>query len=312
LTGYGHDENVKNCYELGAYAFLAKPVHLVELKGLVRNAMLWEEYKRELKFHKEQLEELVAHRTRKLHQEIELRELTEQQLLRANKVKDKILSILTLDLRAPLSNIVTHLNFIHNNASAGLSAELETQISDLYDEAKSTWLLTENIFQWARCQKGEIVAHPEHYNLKAIINDTLLFYSTAISHKEIQVDMDIDEQLEIFSDRKIVYILIQNLLSNAVKYSEQGGVISISSRSLPETVEIMIQDFGAGISAESLDDIFDVTRPFSTLGTANEKGSGLGLVICQELAQIINAKISVESTVGKGTLVTLNLPVSKP
>ena len=310
LTGYGHDANIKICYELGAYAFLSKPVHLVELKGLVRNAMLWEEYKQSLNEHKEQLEELVQQRTLKLSQEIHLRKQTERKLLQANQTKDKILNVLTLDLRSPLSNTVMNLRFLNENVS-DCNDNIQQQINDAYNEARNTWQLTENLFHWARCQKGEISNHPELNNLKSIINDTLLFYSHSISNKNLTTDIQIDDSLEFFADRQIVYTIIQNMVSNAVKYSKMKGKITVFAENSKDSVVLTISDNGVGIPEDVLPFIMDISKPVATLGTAHEKGSGLGLTICNELSKIIKAGFALESVSGEGTKVTFTIPGPK-
>jgi len=310
LTGYGHDANIKICYELGVYAFLSKPVHLVELKGLVRNAMLWEEYKKELAEHKEQLEELVQQRTLKLSQEIQLRKQTELQLIAANQIKEKILSVLTLDLRPPLSNIVMNLRYLHENINSNLTDEAQQQVLDAYSEARSTWQLAENLFLWARCQKNEIVNNPEKCNLNSILKDTLLFHSPSIEQKKIIVSNEVNADLEVNSDRKIINLIIHNLISNALKYSNPKGEVQISAITGAGNVELSITDNGIGIADNILPYIMDVSRPITTMGTASEKGSGLGLTICNELSKIIGAQLKVESKKNAGTTVTLTIPQS--
>jgi signal transduction histidine kinase len=310
LTGYGHDANIKICYELGVYAFLSKPVHLVELKGLVRNAMLWEEYKIALNEHKEQLEELVQQRTLKLSQEIQLRKQTEQQLLHANNMKDKILGVLTLDLRSPLSNIVMNLRYLNENLSASLNNDAQQQVNDAYTEARNTWQLTENLFLWARCQKGEIISHPENCNLKSVVNDTIMFCSQSAEQKKISLVTDIDDSLEVYTDRKIVYTIIQNILSNALKFSHTNSKVTITAKDDKSKVILSITDKGVGMSEDVLPYVMDVSKPISTLGTANEKGSGLGLTICNELAKLIGASLKLDSKKDEGTTVTLSLPKS--
>lgn len=310
LTGFGNDENIKTCYDLGVYAFLSKPVRLVELKGLVRNAMLWEEYKFVLKKHKEQLEELIQERTVKLSQEINLRKQTEQQLLQANQLKDRILNVLTFDLRSPLSNVVMNLRYLNENTSIDSIESIQIQLNDTYNEARNTWQLTENIFQWARCQKGEIVNNPERCNLKSVINDTLLFYSNASKLKQLKIIMSIDNDVEVLVDRKHLYTILHNLISNALKYSKQKSIITISAKGEKKKVAFVIADNGVGIAKDVLPYLMDITKPISTVGTANEKGSGLGLTICKELSKIIGAELTIESKEGEGTKVKVLLPAS--
>lgn len=310
LTGYGHDANVKACYEMGVYAFLSKPVRLVELKGLVRNALLWEEYKYTLNEHKSELDKLVQKKTKSLSQEIDLRKQTEQKLLKTNQIKDRILNILSWDLRAPLSNVVMNLRYLCDNSKETCPEDIYQQINDTYIEARNTWQLTENIFLWARCEKGEIENNPETCNLNSILKDTLLFYSNSSSSKNLQLNVSIDDGFEIYTDRKIAYTIIQNVISNAIKYSKPNGIIEISAFSENKKVVLQIIDKGIGIAESILNNIMDISKPVTTPGTANEKGSGLGLTICKELSKIIGAEILIESKHQAGTKVTIHFPKS--
>jgi len=310
LTGYGHDANVKACYEMGVYAFLSKPVRLVELKGLVRNALLWEEYKYSLNEHKRELDKLVREKTKSLSQEIDLRKQTEQKLLKTNQIKDRILNILSWDLRAPLSNVVMNLRYLCDNSKKTCPEDIYQQINDTYIEARNTWQLTENIFLWARCEKGEIENNPETCNLNSILKDTLLFYSNSSASKNLQLNVGINDSIEIYADRKIVYTIIQNVISNAIKYSKPNGIIEISAFSENKKVVLQIIDKGIGMAESVLNNIMDISKPVTTPGTANEKGSGLGLTICKELSKIIGAEILIESKHQAGTKVTIHFPKS--
>lgn len=308
MTGYGHDANVKACYEQGVYAFLSKPVRLVELKGLVRNALLWEEYKQSLSEHKEQLEKLVLKRTDSMTREIELRKETELSLVQANRIKDRILSILSWDLRSPLSNVVMNLRYLCDNTKESCPEEVYQQMFDTYIEARNACQLTENIFLWARCEKGEIVCNLETCNLNSIMKDTLLFYSNSIESKSLNLNVSIDDSVEVTADRKVAYTIIQNIVSNAIKYSHPNGIVEIAVTQDKNKIALRIVDNGIGIAEDIMPDIMNIAKPVAMPGTANEKGSGLGLTISKELAKIIGAEISVESKINRGTAVTVIFP----
>ncbi len=307
LTGYGHDTNVKICYDLGVYAFLSKPVRLVELKGLVRNALLWEEYKTELREHKKNLEKIVDKRTHNLMQEIDLRKAAEQQLVSANQIKDRILHILTMDLRPPLSNVVMNLSYIYQNFDSLEKPEIHSHLVDIYNEAKISWQLTENLFLWARCQKGEIISNPEACNLNSIVNDILLSYSHQTKDKKLKISCEIDLAVEVTTDRSLLYIVLQNIISNAIKFSHPEKPIRITSSNRRKALAISVVDQGIGISDELLPTLTDITKPVSTPGTKQESGSGLGLIICKELVKIMGGEIIISSKQDKGTEVTLLL-----
>lgn len=308
ITGYGHDTNVKICYDLGVYAFLSKPVRLVELKGLVRNAMLWEEYKQALKMHEEELERLVQKRTDNLSQEIEMRKSVELQLVQANQVKDKIFSILTMDLRSPLSNLLMNLQFLHENSQLLSDPNVAQQISDIYNEARKTWQLTDNLFLWARCQKGEITVNPEICNLHSILNDIALSVSNLTADKSLSLRVEVDKELVVKTDRMIINTILQNLVSNAIKFSNQGGEITARVQTENNQTIIQIIDHGVGIPQDVVPLITDVSKLMVTAGTANEKGTGLGLPVCKELVKILGAEMQITSESGKGTTVKVIIP----
>jgi len=224
-----------------------------------------------------------------------------------------MLSILTLDLRTPLSNMVTGLNFLYDVVQREAKADLIEQVTDIYNEAHSAWLLAENLFIWSRIQTGELTNQPVQYSLTAIIKDTLLSFSKTADIKHIRFDTVIPEQVDIYADRMLVYIIVHNLVSNAVKYSNSGEHVSISTQmdDDPDRINLIVSDKGIGIPADILPTIMDVSKPLSSPGTAHEKGSGLGLTICRELCAIIGGTIDVQSREGMGTTVTVKLPVYK-
>lgn len=308
ITGYGHDTNVKICYDLGVYAFLSKPVRLVELKGLVRNAMLWEEYKQALKMHKEELEKLVEKRTNSLSQEIDLRISVEQQLVQTNQIKDRIFSILTMDLRAPLSNLLMNLQYLHENSQLISDPNIVQQISDVYTEARKTWQLTDNLFLWARCQRGDISVNPELCNLHSILKDIALSFSNLTAEKSLTLNIESDTELVVKTDRILLNTILSNLISNAIKFSNRDGVIDVKVTTDSRQTTVHIEDNGVGIPPDVLPRVTDISKLVVTAGTANEMGTGLGLPVCKELVKILGVEMQITSELGEGTAVTLLIP----
>lgn len=308
ITGYGHDTNVKICYDLGVYAFLSKPVRLVELKGLVRNAMLWEEYKQALKMHKEELEKLVEKRTNSLSQEIDLRISVEQQLVQANQIKDRIFSILTMDLRAPLSNLLMNLQYLHENSQLISDPSIVQQISDVYTEARKTWQLTDNLFLWARCQRGDISVNPELCNLHSILKDIALSFSNLTAEKSLTLNIESDTELVVKTDRILLNTILSNLISNAIKFSNRDGVIDVKVTTDSRQTTVHIEDNGVGIPPDVLPRVTDISKLVVSAGTANEMGTGLGLPVCKELVKILGVEMQITSELGEGTAVTLLIP----
>jgi signal transduction histidine kinase len=129
-------------------------------------------------------------------------------------------------------------------------------------------------------------------------------------NKDIFLDCFIDDKILVNADKNMLSTIIRNLVSNAIKFTHSGGRVTISSRIVNDLVELSIKDTGVGIKKENLNNLFKVDKSISTKGTANEEGSGLGLILCKEMVQMHGGNILVESEPGKGTTFLFNLKKS--
>lgn len=236
-------------------------------------------------------------------------------LNKANKTKDRFFSILAHDLRSPF-NAILGLNELIVSRMQGKDNLLFELGQESLNVSKNTFNLLENLLQWARSQSGDLKALPETFNLKTTIEENINLYNKSAEIKGIRLVNKCLEDIEIFADKNMISTVIRNLINNAIKYSYHGGQIEILIGKVNDKeISISIKDNGVGIPEENSQNLFKIDQKIQTKGTSEEKGTGLGLILCKDLIEKNNGKIWVESkennlTVGKagGTTFTFSIP----
>ena len=242
--------------------------------------------------------------TERVEIEVKLR-LQSEQLLGMNKLKDRLFSIIAHDLRAPLIN----LNDIIKMLNEGMITEEEFKsfVPQLSKNIGFTTSLLENLLFWSRSQlQGEIVK-PVYFNLKELTMNTINLYENIISEKDIEIQNNTDLTLKVYADKDMIQLVIRNLVFNAIKFSNRGGLIKLSSSTEGKYSKICIQDAGVGISTEDQKKLFEL-ETFTTRGTDNEQGTGLGLLLCKDFIEKNQGKIWVESELNKGSKFCILIP----
>ncbi|MFW5657438.1 MAG: tetratricopeptide repeat-containing sensor histidine kinase [Bacteroidota bacterium] len=235
-------------------------------------------------------------------------ELEEQRkaLKELNYMKDKIFSIVSHDLRTPISSLGGISFMIKESMENDNKAMLLEAVNFIDHTVVSLTGLLENLLNWAMFQQGRFTYSEQKIGTKTLINEVVDVFTTFIIAKNIQLKLDLQDDVCIKGDKNSLMTVFRNLLSNALKYTPKGGTISIvSSFTGDDSVEFIIRDTGVGIPPDRLPDLFKLKDNKSTLGTDNEKGLGLGLNLVHEFVTLNHGKISVESTPGKGTTFTL-------
>ena len=235
---------------------------------------------------------------------------SEVQLRELNATKDKLFSIIAHDLRSPFNNIVSLceiLNMVRENSEIEKS---ETYLGLINSTAKNTLVLLENLLDWARSQSGHIIFKSEKINIATVFEEILELSSSLAQTKGITINVSKSEEIEVFSDTKILKTIVRNLISNAIKYSQPGGNINISVIKEVSEIKITISDTGVGMDDRTLKNLFGITTNTPLPGTLNEKGSGFGLVLCKEFVEKLGGKIWVESEKGKGSDFKFTLPLN--
>ncbi len=231
-----------------------------------------------------------------------------EHLQELNTTKNKFFSLLGHDLRSPFNSIIGFSEMLYNETEAFSKAEIKEIAKNIYKTSQETYNLLNNLLEWSGTQTGRIKFEPAKTGIYDIVISTIDLLNDTAKKKNISVSVDIPEQLQVFTDINMITTVIRNLLSNAIKFTYEKGSIKIGAQDAGKSVEITIADTGVGIKKKDIDKIFRIDADFSTTGTANEKGTGLGLILCKEFIALNNGDIRVESEIGKGSRFIVNLP----
>ncbi len=233
----------------------------------------------------------------------------ETRLVELNATKDKFLSIIAHDLKTPLNNILGFSNLIveDENLDAG---EIRKYASLINKSAANTINLLENLLEWATVQDGRISFKPRLVNLRELLSEMVLLISEPAAEKRIEISLVDTAEIWVKVDENMMKTIVRNLLSNAVKFTKPGGKIMVSACRNESEIEVKVADSGVGISSENLKKLFDIGSGYFTRGTKNEKGSGIGLLLCHEFVEKHGGKIAVESREGEGSIFRFTIPVS--
>jgi signal transduction histidine kinase/Tfp pilus assembly protein PilF len=254
---------------------------------------------------------LLEAKNQQLNIAIEKISKSEADLKKLNTTKDKLFSILSHDLRSPFSSILGFSEMLYYETGDFDAAQIKEIAATIYETSRETFDLLDNLLEWSRSQTGSIIFEPENIHLKDMVNSTIGLLENSAKKKEIIISNEIAEQIYVFVDNNMINIVLRNLLSNAIKFTQQKGKIKITSRDIDDFIEITIADSGIGIKPEDIKKLFGIDIGFSTVGTDNEKGTGLGLILCKEFIEKNTGKIWVESESGKVSDFIFTLPKIK-
>lgn len=229
--------------------------------------------------------------------------IASQALKEANDSKTRLLSILSHDLRSPLNSISSFLEMLHEY---GLSLEERRFLEkSLLNETKNTQVMLHNLLNWTKSQMdGGISVNMVQLNLSEVVSSALLVQQASADIKSVGINVNIDPSIELHADLDMLNLVIRNLINNAIKFTPPAGEIQIYSSSGPGYVRLHIADNGVGIPSERQQELFKMNAA-STYGTGNEKGVGLGLILCKEYTEMQKGHISFNSIPGNGTTFTL-------
>jgi len=232
--------------------------------------------------------------------EIKLREL--------NSVKDKFFSIIAHDLRGPFNGLFGLLDMVREDFGEMSPEAIKGNLDDINDIMRNLYQLLEDLLEWGRIQRNVIEFTPQKENLCHTIQNVVDLYAVNAKNKNIAIHIDMPESLIVRYDKKMISTIVRNFLTNAIKFTEPHGSINMIVKDNPAEVKVSVQDTGIGISQKNLNRLFDLTEFFSTQGTNNESGTGLGLILCKEFVDKHNGKISVETELNKGSIFAFTLP----
>jgi signal transduction histidine kinase len=235
---------------------------------------------------------------------------SERYLKDVNGTKDKFFSIIAHDLKSPLNTIVGFLQLLNDHVEAFSLEELKHFAGSMNKSVKNLLSLLDNLLQWSRSQTGTIEYNPTNIHLKELINDNLNLLNGHAQSKGITLENHVPDQLFIKADMNMLQVVFRNLLSNAVKFTRKGGQVFVETETTDQSIRIAVKDNGVGMSTEKLSKLFNIDSQQVSNGTAQEKGNGLGLLLCKEFVEKNKGKITVESYPGKGTSFIVSLPLN--
>ncbi len=242
----------------------------------------------------------------------------EDKLKRSNKKlkilndnKNRLFSVIAHDLKTPFNSLINLSELIIDNSTPISSEERGIIEKNIYDTSCKTYHLLENLLQWFRMQSNDIHFNPENIDITKIVKSCFSFFKIQSSYKELSFVLDSAPSIEVFADWNMIDTIIRNLISNAMKFSHKGGKITVHIAKEDKEVKVSVGDKGIGISPEVNASLFKTATGIPGEGTMQEKGSGIGLLLCKEFVNQNHGRIWVESKLEKGSTFYFTLPAAK-
>ncbi|MBK6679596.1 MAG: HAMP domain-containing histidine kinase [Ignavibacteriales bacterium] len=221
--------------------------------------------------------------------------------------KTKFFSIISHDLRSPFMSILGFSEILEDELDEMDKDEIRSTVEKILVSSRNTVSLVDGLLEWSRLQIGGFVPEHKDLNLGKVILDVLELFQPQLTKKGINLKTRIEDDIHIFTDENIVKSIISNLLSNAIKFTNPDGLVSFTAQKSGDETILIVEDSGIGMSSEMVDNLFSLTGTKSRKGTANEKGTGLGMNITHDLLKTTGGDIKVESSPGEGTRFTVTL-----
>jgi len=279
LTAQIHTENLVEGFEAGGVDYITKPYKNEELLVRVKN----------------HLELAESRRT----------------ILEMNRSRDKIYSIIAHDIRSPLSGILMTLDTIDQGYLDPNSDDFKEIIHQLKIRTKDTATLLTSLLNWTRNQDMNVVILPKDTNINSLIISCIQLLEEVAKNKNISIVNEISENINSWCDEVSVNTVFINIISNAIKFTPSNGMITINGKELDDKVEISIKDTGIGMPEEAIRKIFAENQHYTSSGTENEQGTGLGLMLVKDFLKKNNGSLAVKSKLNEGTMFTITLPKNK-
>ncbi|MFA9388901.1 MAG: response regulator [Prolixibacteraceae bacterium] len=234
--------------------------------------------------------------------------LQKQELADINVLKDKIFAVVASDVKRALDNFIEVPKLL-TNPKINLSAEeINDLLNELHHKATATSELLENVLWWSKLMQNQVSACISRVNVHALLQKLLAHFADLIQEKEINIVLQVNETDQVITDAELLHIILKNIIHNAIKFSHKAQTINIDFQSTDSFNSIRIKDEGIGIEKDNLAKITSAYQYHSSYGTQNEKGSGIGLKVVNELISICDGTISFESNSNTGTLVSIQFP----
>jgi PAS domain S-box-containing protein len=229
------------------------------------------------------------------------------ELKQANDTKDKLFSIIGHDLRSPLNSIIGFSELIADEIENLDKTTISKFASTIHNSALNAQNLFQNLLEWAKVQQNSFGFFPTQCNISVLINEIIQLLTGSAQKKGVSINLTENSEAIIIADDNMLKTVIRNLISNSLKYTPQGGEIDIDLKNNIDQIIITVKDNGIGMDKETMDALFKPGIQ-SKEGTENERGTGLGLLLCKEFVERHSGRIWVESEKGKGSKFSFSIP----
>jgi signal transduction histidine kinase len=283
LTAKAEEDDIALAYEIGGVDYITKPFKSKEVLARIKTQLELKNAKDRLQQKNEELNAILTNR-------------------------DKFFSIIAHDLKSPFTGIVGLTEIMAENVNNFSLSELSDLSKEMYKNAKSMLRLLLDLLDWARLQRGTISYNPIDLDLNEIAVKNIELINKRGEQKGIEIILDVPKEQKVYADEAMINTIFRNLLSNAVKFTERDGKVSVKSKEINDKiVEISVIDNGIGMSDDVIKKLFKIGEKVGQKGTAGEKSTGLGLLLCKEFVEKNGGSILVESKEGIGSTFKFNL-----
>lgn len=239
--------------------------------------------------------------------QVVLLEKQTNELRELDGVKNKLFSVIAHDLKTPMYALRNLFRNIQQHDLPG--NEIRAMIPDVVTDLNYTTGLMENLLQWAKSQMQADHLHRSTINITDLIREVIQLLRLQADAKKVYIENKLDAPVYIYADKDMVNLVLRNLLSNAIKFTPEQGTVSLGANPADTFVEVFVQDTGTGMNEETMSKI-NTGNYFTTRGTANESGTGLGLMLCREFLARNDGRMFVESRPGCGSIFSFTLPAA--
>ena len=284
LTARTQSEDVVKGFKIGAVDYVTKPFNSSELVSRVFTHLELKKSRDIIKNQNQQLEEL-------------------------NAMKDRFFSIIAHDLKNPFNTLIGFSELLIENFYDYDEAKTLRYLKLIANSSRQGFALLENLLQWSRSQTGRIKIKRKKQALLPIVEEVFELYQTGADRKSINIIIDVPKDLSAVFDKDMIHTIVRNLVSNAIKFTHENGEVVVRAEQKDELVVFSIKDNGTGMSQEIKEKLFRIDVSHTSPGTNQEKGTGLGLILCKEFIEQNQGEIWVESEQDKGSVFYFTLPV---
>lgn len=255
------------------------------------------------------LQQLSEQKNRELEEKVNERTVSLQQvnaeLINTNQTKDKLLSIISHDLRSPIASLKNVLEMV--SIGDMTQDEFKTISVALSQNVNAVFHTMDNLLQWSQTQLRGIKANPKTVELNAICKEIIELFHNITTAKNVSIINNLTDEMLVYADENHVKVILRNIIANAVKFSHSGSEIVVKGSARRNFIRITVADNGIGMTQDKIEKIMNAELTISAAGTKGEKGTGIGLLLCREFIETNGGKMTIQSEIDKGTTVSFTL-----